>query len=146
MPVRTVVIEPYYSYGRNSLYPKMKPHWDLTYQDVYSGDIFMSGYQPKVMKDILYNSNHVNYLIVLDRGGYSTPHIVHPNTTVVYTVSDLKDIDSNINKNKVISYDESTLFIPYIENFNKLSPEEKIQKYSSMSVTKELIKHLEEVN
>lgn len=146
MPVRTVVIEPYYAYGRAELYPNMKPHWDLTYQDVYAGDIYMAGYQPKVMTDVLKNPNHVNYLIVLDRGGYMQPHIDCANTTVIYTASDLKDINSEVPRNKVISYDEETLFIPYIENFNTLSPEDKVQKYSSMSVTKELIKYLEEVN
>jgi len=145
MPVRTVVIEPYYAYGRSSLYPAFKPHWDLTYRDVYSGDILMAGYQPKVMNDILQNPNHVNYLIVLDRGGYMYPHIDCKNVTTIYLASDLKDVDPVISKDKVISYSDETLFIPYIDNFDKLSPEEKIQKYSSMSVTKELIKYLEEV-
>lgn len=145
-PVRTVVIEPYYAYDRLKLYPTLSPHWDLTYQDVYAGDIFMAGYQPKVMQDILQDPNHVNYLIVLDRGGYQVPHINCGNTSVVYTASDLKDIPTEVSKSDVISYSEDTMFIPYIEDFDKLSPEDKIQKYSSMSVTKELIKILEEVS
>lgn len=146
VPVRTVVIEPYYSYGRDSMYPNMQPHWNLTYNDVYAGDIFMAGYQPKLMKDILQDANHVNYLIVLDRGGYRFPHIDCKNTTVVYTASDLKDVPEDVDNSKVISYSEESMYIPYIQDFDKLSPEDKIQKYSSMSVTKELIKHLEEVN
>lgn len=145
VPVRTVVIGPYYSYGQEKLYPSFKPHWNLSYRDVYCGNIYMAGYQPKVMKDVLQNSNHVNYLIVLDRGGYQFPHIDCKNTSVVYTASDLKDVPEDIDFSKVISYDQSSLNIPYIENFDALSPEDKIQKYSSMTVTKELIKRLEEV-
>lgn len=146
VPVRLVVIEPYYAYGRSALYPNLVPHWDLTYRDVYSGDILMAGYQPKVMSDILQNPNHVNYLIVLDRAGYRSQHIDCGNVTTVYTASDLKDADSKIMRDKIISYSNDTLFIPYIEGFEKLSPEDRIQKYSSMTVTKTLIKYLEEVN
>lgn len=145
VPVRTVVIEPYYAYGRKSLYPNLKAHWDLTYKDVFANDIFMAGYQPKLMNDILQNPNHVNYLLVLDRAGYSYPHIDCSNTSVVYTATDLKDVDDSISKRDIISYSEETMFIPYIEKFDSLSTESKIQKYSSMSVTKELIKYLEEV-
>ena len=145
VPVRTVVIEPYYSYGREAMYPDLAPHWKLKYEDVYGGNIFMAGYQPKLMKDILQNANHVNYLIVLDRAGYRYPHIDCPNTTVVYTASDLTDVPPEIDIDKVISYSDRSMYIPYIEDFDKLSPEDKIQKYSSMDVTKELINYLEEV-
>lgn len=145
VPVRTVVIEPYYAYSRSKMYAFAKPHWNLTYQDVYAGDIYMAGFQPKVMKDILQDPNHVNYLVVLDRGGYIEPHVVGDNVTTIYTASDLKDVDAGISYSDVISYEDSTMYIPYIEDFNTLSPEDKIQKYSSMNVTKELIKHLEEV-
>lgn len=143
VPARTVVIEPYYSYGREALYPNLQPHWNLTYNDVYSGDIYMAGFQPKLMSDILQNANHVNYLIVLDRGGYRVPHIEGGNVDVVYTASDLKDVNDDIDRKRVISYSESTLNIPYIEDFNDLSPESKIQKYSSMEVIKTLIELLE---
>lgn len=146
VPARTVVIEPYYAYGRESLYPMFKPHWNLTYSDVYSGDIMMAGFQPKLMKDILQDSSHVQYLIVLDRGGYMTPHIEGGNVSVVYTASDMKDVPENIHKDSVISYEEDTLNIPYIEDFDKLSPEAKIQKYSSMKVIQRLINILEEVS
>lgn len=142
VPVRSVVIEPYYAYSRAAMYPAHKPHWDLTYADIYSGDIFMAGYQPKVMKDIMHNPNKVHFLIVLDRGGYMAPHINSGNVSTVYTVSDLKDA-VDIDKDKLISYDDSTMYIPYIENFDELSPEDKIKKYSSMNVTKQLINLLE---
>ena len=143
-PVRSVVIEPYYSYGREVMYPNYVPHWDLSYQNVYSGDIFMAGYQPKLMKDILQNSNHVHYLIVLDRGGYRVPHIDCANTSTIYLASDTKDVPENIPSNKVITYSANTLNIPYIDDFESLSIEDRIQKYSSMPVVKELIKILEE--
>lgn len=145
MPVRMVVIEPYYSYGCETRYPDFVPHWDLCYRDVYSGDILMTGFQPKLMEDILQNSSHINYLIVLDRGGYRVPHISNSNVSIVYTVSDLKDVPSNVNIQQVISYSPDTLNIPYIPDFNELSPEARVTKYSSMPVTKKLINLLEEV-
>lgn len=145
-PVRVVAIEPYYSWGRNELYPGFKPHWDLSYRDVYAGNIYMAGYQPKLMRDILQNANHVNYLIVIDRGGYAYPHIDVPNMTVIHTASDVKDIPKELSRKHVISYSDNTLYIPHIDDFDSLSPESKIQKYSSMSITKELIEYLEGVN
>lgn len=145
MPVRMLVIEPYYSYGVEYRYPEFKPHWDLSYRDVYSGDIIEAGFQPKLTKDILQNPSHVNYLIVLDRGGYKSPHIEGSNVDYVYTVSDLKDVPENIDMSKVISYSPTTLNIPFIPDFDKLSPEEKVTKYSTMPVTKHLINLLEEV-
>ena len=144
VPARSLVIEPYYSYGRESMYPDYKPHWNLTYQDVYSGNILMAGFQPKLMKDIMLNSNHVHYLIILDRGGYMTPHVEGSNVSVLYTASDLKDVPESIDRSKVISYSEDSLYIPYVDGFEELSPEEKVQKYSSMSVTQALIDVLEE--
>ena len=144
-PVRFVVIEPYYAYTRKDLYPGTVPHWDMTYRDVYANNIFMAGFQPKVMTDILKDPNHLNYLIILDRAGYMEPHVVGDNVTTVYTVSDMKDAPKHAKSNEIISYDGSTLYIPFIKDFNELSPEDKIQKYSTMNVTKELIKYLEEV-
>lgn len=145
VPVRSVVIEPYYAYGRAELYPTYVPHWQLKYSDVYSGNIFMAGYQPKLMEDILKDANHVNYLIILDRGGYGHQHIVCDNCTVVVTASDLKDVKDGYASDRIISYSENTLNIPYIDGFEDLSVESKIQKYSSMSITKKLINILEEV-
>lgn len=145
VPVRSIVIEPYYAYGRASLYPNHVPHWELKYSDVYSGDIMMAGFQPNLMRDILKDASHVNYLIILDRGGYSVPHVNCGNCTTVYTASDLKDLEKDFDPERVISYSEETLNIPYIEGFDDLSIEDKIQKYSSMDVVKKLINILEEV-
>lgn len=146
VPVRSVVIEPYYSYGCEKRYPMHKPHWDLCYKDVYSGDILMSGFQPKLMRDILQDSNHVHYLVVLDRGGYRVPHVQGVNVSVVTTVSAMKDAPDKFDSNSLISYSPDTLNIPFVEGFDELSPEEKIKIYSSMDVTKKLINILEEAN
>lgn len=145
MPVRMVVIEPYYSYGCEQRYPDFVPHWNLCYRDVFSGDILMAGFQPKLMEDVLQNSSHINFLIVLDRGGYRSPHLVGSNVSTVYTVSDLGDVPSDVNIQQVISYSPDTLNIPYIPDFKDLSPEARLTKYSSMPVTKKLINLLEEV-
>lgn len=145
VPVRSVAIEPYYAYTRAEMYNNYVPHWQLRYSDVYSGNIFMAGYQPKVMTDVLQNANRVNFLIVLDRGGYMVPHIDCRNVSYIYTASDLKDVPEKIKKEDVISYSEATLNIPYIEDFDELSPEQRIQKYSTMAVCKRLINALEEV-
>ncbi|MCM1215017.1 MAG: hypothetical protein NC548_10910 [Lachnospiraceae bacterium] len=145
VPVRSVVIEPYYSYGCEKRYPMYTPHWSLTYKDVYSEDIIMAGFQPKLMRDILQDSNHVHYLIILDRGGYRVPHVTGGNVNTVFTVSDLSDAPDRYNPKQLISYSDATLNIPFVEGFNELSPEEKIKIYSSMDVTKTLINILEGV-
>ena len=88
----------------------------------------------------------MQYLIVLDRGGYSVPHIEGGNVSVVYTASDLKDVPTDVPKDLVVSYSEDTLNIPYIEDFDSLSAEDKIQKYSSMKVLQKFIDILEEVH
>ena len=144
VPVRTVVIEPFYSYGRHALYPGYAPHWKLSYRDVYSGDIYMAGIQPKVMKDVLQNSNHLHYLIILDRGGYMEPHVTGANVSTVYTVADIKDLPENVDRKDTISYEVDTLNIPFIDGFEELSPEERIQKYSSMPIMQTLVNKLEE--
>ena len=145
VPMRSVVIEPFYAYSRAYMYEGYKPHWDLTYNDVYSGNVFMAGYQSKVMQAILQNANRVNYMIILDRGGYLVPHVKGDNVSCVYTASDIMDVPRDIPDDRVITYNEETLNIPYIPDFDSLSPEDKIQKYSSMPTVKTLIQLLEEV-
>lgn len=144
MPVRTVAIEPYYAFGSEERYPDFIPHWKLTYRDVYSGDILMAGYQPKLMNDILCNSNHINFLIVLDRGGYMTPHIEGNNVSYVYCASDVKDLPKDYKD--AITYSDETMYIPYVEGFESMSPEKKLQVYSSMPIIQRLTSLLEEVH
>lgn len=141
-PIRQVVIGPYYSYMQHEMYPGFKPHWNLTYQDVYDSNIYMAGFQPKVTHDILQNANHVHFLVVLDRSGCNAPFIKGNNVEVLYTVSDLKDAAS-LDKQHVISYSDETLYIPYIEDFENNSSEDKIKKYSTMPIMKTLIEYLE---
>lgn len=144
VPVRFVVIEPYYAYSRSVMYPTCRPHWRLTCHDVYDGNIFMAGYAPKVMGDVLQNASHMQYLIVLDRGGYAVPHIEGNNVLYVYTASDLSDVPSDVPYDRVLSYSEETMYIPHVVGFDELSLEEKIKHYSSFDVTKKLIDLLEE--
>lgn len=145
VPVRFVVIEPYYSYSRVNMYEGVKPHWNLSYNDVYGKNVYMAGYQPKVMQDILNNPSHVNFLIILDRGGYSFTHVDGSNVTTIFCVSDLKDLPKGIELDHVISYSANTLYIPMIKDYDTLSREDRIQKYSSTSIVKKLIQYLEEV-
>lgn len=146
MPLRVVVIEPFYAYGRVEQYKQLNlvPHWDMSYRDVYEGNILMAGFQPKLMQDIALNSNHIQYLLVLDRGGMNCVHMHSPNVETFYMASDMSDITFNIDKNHVISYEADTLHIPFIKGFNDLSLEERIQKYSSTKIIQTLIDSLEE--
>ena len=144
VPTRLVVIEPPYAYSRAALYPNCKPHFDLTYSDVYKEDIFMAGLQSNLMEDILNNSAAMNYLLVLDRSGYGAPHIRGEGVEIVYCVSDLKDATTlSLPTDRLISYSSTTMNIPFIERFDSLSMEERIAKYSSMPVMKSLIELIE---
>lgn len=143
MPVRFIVIEPYYNYGKANLYPNLKPHWNLTYRDVFSGNIFMAGFQPKLMEDILRNSSHVEYLVILDRCGMDCMHVDYMNVKTVYLASDVNDLPEGCASEDCITYDKDTLHISYIDQFETLSPESRIQMYSAMPVTQKLIEYLE---
>lgn len=143
MPTRLCVIEPYYAYGKSALYPTLVPHNKLTERDVISGDILMFGMQPKLMESILKNPNNVSILIVLDRAGYATPHIYGNNVDYIITASDAKDVPVEVPKENIISYDESTLYIPYVKGFDNLDPNEKLTRYSSFPIMKSIISLLE---
>jgi len=140
MPTRLCVIEPYYADGKVGLYPDCRPHYALTERDVISSDILMLGMQPKLMQDILRNTTNISILIILDRGGIKAPHLKGNNVEYVYTVSDLSDIPDNVPKNRIISYSQKTLFIPLIKGFNDLDNSEKITRYSSTKIIKELVR------
>lgn len=138
MPTRLTVIEGYYADGRTRLYPNLVPHYKLKERDVLSGDILMLGMQPHLMSDILKNPNNVSILIVLDRGGYMSPHIRGTNVEYFYTASDINDIPQNIPRSRIISYNEETLYIPLIEGFEELDDSEKMSKYSSTEIVKRI--------
>lgn len=138
MPTRLTVIEGYYADGRTRLYPNLVPHYKLKERDVLSGDILMLGMQPHLMSDILKNPNNVSILIVLDRGGYMSPHIRGMNVEYFYTASDINDIPQNIPRSRIISYNEETLYIPLIEGFEELDDSEKMSKYSSTEIVKRI--------
>jgi regulator of replication initiation timing len=139
MPTRTVVIESYYADSKIDMYKDLKPHYELTHEDVLSGNILMLGMQPKIMTDVLKNASNISFLIVLDRAGYSEPHITGDNIEYLFTASDLADVPNTIDMSRVISYDESTLSIPYIDRFNELDMSNKMALYSSFPITKSVV-------
>ena len=139
MPARVIVMEPFYAGGKVQQYDWLKPHYSLTHQDILSGDILMLGLQKKVMEDILKNASNVSFLIVLDRTGSSEPYITGNNVINLYTVSDLADLPAGINLSYVISYDDRTLTIPYMEDFDKADSSKRLTAYSSLEITKAII-------
>jgi hypothetical protein len=143
VPAREVIIGPYYAYGGAKLYKGAQPSFDLSYAQLYKSDIYMPGFQPSVMADILKNPSNVEYLIVLDRCGFEAPHIIGEDVEYIYTMSDLADNFDDIDLRRIISYSRGTQFIPYIADFDKLSVEDKMVRYSSMRIMKFLIQLLE---
>lgn len=143
LPVRFLVIEQHYAYHKSKMYPKTKPHIDLTYNDVFGSDIFMAGFQQNIVESVLNNPSKVDYLIVLDRSSNPVPHISGKGVETIYTVSDLKDLDFSIDNTRLITYRSDTLNIPYIRDFADLSPQEQTSAYSSMDIVKALIQLLE---
>lgn len=143
MPTRILVIEGYYAEGKIPLYPNLVPHHNLIERDVIKGDVLMLGMQPNIMQDILKNSSNISILIILDRGGYSVPHVTGPNVEMLYTVSDLKDVPDGVPLGRVISYENTTQFIKYIKDFDKMDTSARISEYSSMSIVKNIISLLE---
>lgn len=146
MPTRLLVMEAPYAYGRSRLYPECVPHTQLTYKDVYLSNIYMPGFQQKLVEDILVNASGLEYLIVLDRTGSDSVHITGESVEVLLTVSDLKDLNVDTHLSRVISYSDKTLSIPYIDDFDKLAPQARISEYSSMDITKSILELLERSN
>ena len=143
VPVREVVIAPYYAYEGAQMYPHCEPSFDLSYTKLYKSDIYMPGFQPKTMEGILKNPSNVEYLIVLDRCGMGVPHIIGDDVEYVYTMSDPADNYDDLPASRIISYFHETLHIPHIEGFDDLSNEDKVMRYSNMQITKFLIGLLE---
>lgn len=143
MPTRMLVIESFYGSLYPRMYPGLVPHFKLKERDVIAGDILMLGIQPHLMEDILKNSSNVSILIVLDRGGYQAPHLHGGNVTYFYSASDVGDLPEGIPNSRIISYSEDTLFIPLIKGFEKMDSSERVSRYSSMEITKHVIKIIE---
>lgn len=143
VPCRMCVMEPFYAYDRVNLYKGMKPSWDMTADDVYSSDIFMAGYQPRLIEDILKNSSNVRYLIVLDRLGDFGIHVHGSNVEEIYTVSDVNDLGKCDFMDRIISYNADTLNIPHIQGFDARTNAEKMSLYSSMQSMQSIIELLE---
>lgn len=143
IPTRLLVIEAQDAIGKGRLYPDCKHFVDLSLDDVFNQNIFMSGFQNHIAESILKNPSSVEYLIVLDRSGSEDPFIYGHNVEQLTTVSDLKDLQNTNDLSRVISYSKDTLYIPHIDNFNELNAEVRIREYSSLSIMRSLIDLLE---
>ena len=144
VPCRLCVMEPFYAYDSIKFYDGLKPSWDLTAEDVYSSDIFMAGYQPSLIQDILKNPSNIRYMILLDRAGGTKVHVHGDNVEVMYCVSDEEDLREIEDKSRIISYSTKTSYIPHIPNFDSKTNEEKIGVYSGIPLMQKVINMLEE--
>lgn len=143
MPARLLVIESYFADGKVRLYHDLKPHNSLIERDVIGGDILMLGMQSRLMEDILKNTTRTSILIVLDRGGFEVPHIYGDNVEYLFQYSDIKDKPDTVPSMRCITYDDSTLSIPYIEDYDNMNITDRISKYSSMPITKAIVEMIE---
>ena len=143
-PVRTVIIDPYYSYQESAVQnPNFAPHWDLTYSDVSSGNIVMAGFQPHLMEDILKNASHIHYLIILDRSGCNQQFVDGYNVET-YHVGPAKYCPIGTEPNRIISDSDDTLSVPYVPDYTDLTPNERIQTWSDFDVVTQMIDTIEE--
>ena len=140
---RLLVLESRDAYGKAFMYPTCKSHLELTYQDIFNSDIFVPGYQSKLMEMVLNNPAGIPYLIILDRTGSLYPFLRGNNVETIYTVSTLKDVPFELKRGDCISYHKDTLHIKHIENFDKLTVEEKLAKYSEMHIITSLVDRME---
>lgn len=143
VPARLLVMESPLGYSRAYMYPECKNSLNLNIGDVYNKDIFVAGYSEELVKDVLKNPNRQPYLVVLDRTDWRDTFITGTNVETYYTASDIQDLIDFQDLEHIISYNNNTLHIDYIEDFDKLEPQEKIIKYSSMDIMKKTINLLE---
>lgn len=143
VPCRLCAMAPFYAYDEIDMYPDLTPSWDMTAEDVYSSDIFMAGYQPSLMEDILKNSSNIRYLVILDRAGGFKVHVHGENVETIWCVSDINDLGNFQFMDRVISYSPDTLNIPHVKGFDAKTNEEKVSAYSSMPTMKAIIDLLE---
>lgn len=142
-PARLLVMEARDAASRAYMYPTCVPYTQLTYNDIYLSDIFLAGFQPKLVDSIVSDPSKIEYLIVVDRTGWETPYIIGGNVEHIYTVSDMKDIRFNCPLSQVMSYSEETLHVKHIKGFDKMNMDERIKSYSSMSSMKHIINLME---
>lgn len=141
---RCIVIEKLGAYYLTPLYPNFIVHNKLNYKDLKNEDILMIGYQKDIMLSILQNTGQHKYLIVWDKTGTNNIFIKNPKVKLLYTFSDIKDNQFfDFPKSNILCYEKSLKHISYIENFENLGIQDKLTKYSSMSIIKDLINALE---
>lgn len=145
MKCRLVVMEPFGAHDKNVEYPNLVPTWECSKMDIISSDIFMAGVQNLTLSDILKNASNVKYLIILDRLGDTKVHVSGPNVEPLFLLSTYEDRDIylGIPEDRIISYSNETMNIPYIPEFDAMPSEKKMGIYSSLPITKILIEMLE---
>lgn len=138
IPVRVVVIEPFYATSKVKMYPELKLYSNLTEEDAIKSDILMLGYQPRIFRTILNNTNKFGTLIILDRALYEYPHLVADDVQYFYLASDGDDISEEVPMSRRITYSGNTLNIPLIKNYDSLSAIDKFHQYSSIPIMKSI--------
>ncbi|WP_105614131.1 hypothetical protein [Vallitalea okinawensis] len=124
-----VVIESHYADHKKYLYPY--------------ADLYMAGINLELLKGFMVKAMDTPFLIILDRSGLKEPCLKGEVVEVFYTVSDLNDLTLSLPFNKIISYEDSTLYVPHKKGFNALSSKEKIDYYTSMKTMKYFLRLLE---
>lgn len=142
---RSVIIERPGAYMISSaMYPHHTPHFNLNHGDLRNADIVMVGYQKDIMSAIVCNNSQAQYLIIWDKTGSDNMYLYNERIRPIYTMSDLKDNETfNYPESNILTYSGTDLSIGYIKDFDTLSVQEKLKKYSDMPVMKELLKALE---
>lgn len=143
-PTRYLVIEKAYSYSSAKLYPYHIDANDMTYRDLKSSDVCMVGYRKDILESILQNPGKAKYLIILDRSGVDFLPCRGDKVDTLYTLSDMTDNRIHeIPIENIISYSGSTFNIPHVDGFSEMSDDLRLQSYSSMDVTKNIISKIE---
>lgn len=143
---RLLVIEAAYGEGRAALYDNCKAYNELPNEDILDDNIFIAGFHPGIIKNILKNPEKAEYLIVLDRSGFESAFITGNKVELLYTASEAADVQDHEAQKPLISYGPPHLYIPFIKNFKELDSEEQANKYYSMEITKRILELLEEMS
>jgi len=85
------------------------------YLVIASACILMLGYQPRIFRTILNNTNKFGTLIILDRALYEYPHLVADDVQDFYLASDGNDISEEVPMSRRITY-SGIKNIPFINS------------------------------
>lgn len=134
IPVKLIVIESDHALDRIRLYPNCKSYLSLTEYDIFNSDIVMLGLQKELLNSILSNPRMLTTCIILDRTGYLEPCVIGSSIQYFYIASDSKDVPVDVPKERIISYTSGTSNIPYYKEYESLSLQEQLSRYSSSNI------------